>query len=217
MKQKDMKTDFLKLFCCLACLGATVSASAAGIPSLTITLQDAGNSQTEFSFSANFFAINTGIWVSSTTITGISGLEPTFSGCINDLGGYTDPVKANAFGTFNNPNGSTEGGTSSAQLVGLQFVAQGGSAYSVALNWDDTLGIGPGDRVTYTPSTDSTTIDVPFSIFNPGTYSYTEMAGTGAFGQNVNYTLTVVGAVPEPSTLVLAVMGGLLLFRRRLA
>jgi len=217
MKQKDIKTSSLNLFCGLVCLGATLSASAAGTPGLTITLQDAGNSQTEFSFSANFFVTNTGIWVTSTTISGISGLEPTFSGCINDLGIYTDPIKAIAFGTFNNPNGAIDGGTTFAQLVGLQFVAQGGSDYSVAPNWDDTLGIGPGDRVTYTPSTDSTIIDVPFSIFNPGTYSYTEMAGTGVFGQNVNYTLNVVGAIPEPSTLVLAGMGGLLLFRRRLA
>ena len=188
MNQKDMKTSFLKLFCGLACLGATVSASAAGIPTLSITLQDAGNGQTEFAFSANFFVINSGIGVSSTTtMTGISGLEPTFSGWINALGGYTDPMKAGAFGTFNNPNGSTEGGTSSAQLVGIQFVADGGSDYSVALNWDDTLGIGPNDRVTYTPSTNITTIDVPFSIFNPGTYLYTEPADSGAFGQ----TLTI--------------------------
>lgn len=196
-----MKTRFVKLLCGLALVGGVTSAGASGIPNITLTLQDAGNSQTELSLSANYFFVNTGVYVSSSTVSGIYELDPVFTGWVNDptLDGTT--IRADGFGTFNNPNGSSEGGVSSAQLIGFQFMAGDGSDFLLKLNFGDTLGIGQDDRVTYTPGTDSTVIDVPFSSFNPGSYSYIETAGSGVFGQDVYYNLNVVEAAPEPSTL----------------
>jgi hypothetical protein len=213
-----MKTSLSKLACGLALLGAAASATAAGIPLLNLTLQDAGNGQTTFSISASSYFIGSGAGVSSSiSDTGISELAPVFSGWINNLGDNTSPIALTGFGSFTNPNGASEGGTSSAQLDAIQFVADGGSTYSLDLNLASTLGIGPGDRMFYSPATDTGVIDVPFSDFKPGSYNYTETAGSGPFSQNINFDLTVVQPVPEPSTLALAGLGGLatLLYRRR--
>lgn len=215
-----MKTKIVGLICSLALSGGLTSASAAGIPTITLTLQDAGNDQTAFSLSANYFFIETGAWVSSTEVSGIYEFDPVFTGWVNDplLDGTL--AKFDGFGSFNNPNGTDEGGVSSAQLVGLRFMSGDNSAFYLKLNLDDTLGIGQGDRVTYTPGADSTVIDVPFSSFNPGSYSYIDEAGSDVFGQDVYYNLNVVEATPEPSVLGLSVVSGaagLFLIRRRTA
>jgi hypothetical protein len=200
----------------VALLGAVTSASAVGLPALNITLQDAGNGQTTISLSGNPYFISSGASVSSTTVHGVSSLDPVFSGWINNLGAYTAQIPVSGFGTFNNPNGVADGGTASAQLGGIQLVAAGGSSFLLELSLVSTLGVAQGNRVTYAPATDSAIIDVPISIFNPGTYSYAETAGTGGFGQ-INYNLTVVQAVPEPSTWAFLGSGliGLLMFQRR--
>jgi hypothetical protein len=211
-----MKTKLLKLTCGLALLGAAISASAAGSPLFTITLQDGGNSQTLVSLAGNSFLNITGLSVSGNPpVNTISAFSPVFSGWISDLGGYTGNNALSVFGTFSNVNGVSRGGTASAALDGIQIVSNGGSSYTLDLNLGSALGVGGGDIVHYSPGSNSELINVPFSVFNPGTYNYTQ---TSVFNPNIFYTLTVVQPTPEPSTLALAGLGGLGLlwqFRRR--
>jgi hypothetical protein len=199
----------------LGILAAVTSASAAGVGAFTITLQDGGNSQTLVTLAANGFITVTGLPVSSgTPVNTIGAFAPVFTGCINDLGIYTDNYGLSDFGTFTNPNGVTDGGTSSAFLSGIQFVDNGGSSYTLSLNLSDGLGIASGDTVHYAPGSNSGLIDVPFSTFSPGTYNYTEpggySGGTAVFGPNINYTLDIVAA-PEPCSVALAGLSGIAL------
>jgi hypothetical protein len=217
-----MQKQIISLVLGLALLGAAISASAAGVGAFTITLQDAGNDQTLVSLVGNNFVTNTGLSVSSSTpVNTIDAFSPVFSGFINNLDGYAGDFSLNNFGTFSNPNGVARGGAASALLDGIQFVSDGGSSYTLDLNLGSALGVGALDLVNYSPGVFSGVINVPISIFNPGTYSYTQVGhysgGTGVFNPNIVYTLNVVQPVPEPSTLALAGLGGasLLLFRRR--
>ena len=59
---------------------------------------------------------------------------------------------------------------------------------------------GPGTQLLYNPGTQSALIPVDFSNFNPGTYQSVE----SGFNTVLTVNLTVE-AVPEPSTLALAV------------
>jgi len=217
-----MKKQIIRSFFGLALLGSSVSASAAGVGAFTITLQDAGNSQTLVTLLGNSFVTNTGLAVSSSTpVNTMDAFSPIFSGWINNLGGYTGDFALSGFGTFGNVNGVTRGGAASALLDGIQFVSNGGSSYTLDLNLASALGVGGGDLVSYSPGSNSAVINVPFSVFNPGTYSYTQLGhnagGTGVFNPNINYTLTVTQPVPEPSAIALAGLGGLslLAYRRR--
>lgn len=204
------------IICSLAGLGlvaAVTSAYGAGSPAFTITLQDAGNNQTLVTLSANTFLSQTGLLIPGAPLSNtIGAFTPVFSGCINDLGIYTDNYGLSDFGTFTNPNGATDGGTSSALLSGIQFADNGGSSYTLSLDLSDGLGIASGDLVNYSPGSNSGLIDVPFSTFNPGTYNYTQVGqwfdGSSDFGPSIIYNLDIVAA-PEPFSIALAGLGGL--------
>lgn len=69
-----------------------------------------------------------------------------------------------------------------------------------------------GHEILYSPGTQSVTIPVDYSNFNPGTYQSQE----SGFNSPLRVNLTV-GPVPEPSTLALSAvgLGALLVLRRR--
>jgi len=183
-------------------LGAATSALAVGGGSATLTLADAGDGQTTISWVLAGAFTSYGV---SVTTPGFSGLDPQFTGWINELGAYTDPLAVSGFGTFS--NSSNEG---TATLASVQLVPYADTTYSLQLTTDTTLSDGANDvAVFYAPAADSATIDVPFSTFNPGTYHYSTPYNTGTFVTAMNYTLDVLEPAPEPSTLALA---GLALF-----
>jgi hypothetical protein len=66
------------------------------------------------------------------------------------------------------------------------------------------FGPGPGTQFNYMAGTQSVLLPIDYSEFNPGTYQ----SQITTYSPSFTVTLTI-GPVPEPSTLVLTVLGGL--------
>ena len=214
-----MKTNFLKLLCALALLGAAATASAQS--TLNLSLSDAGSGQTTVSWLWTGDMVSPGGAALSSNIGGIMGLGTSFPGFINNIGANLDYIPLAGFGTLSDLTHSA-----SQQFQGLQFNPYGMTDMMVLWLGDSTpstmLPVTGSDHLQYSASVDSAIIDVPFSCFNPGTYQTislgTDIAGPGSgpFTTDTTYNLTVgPSEVPEPATLALSVLGGLLLFRRR--
>ena len=65
-------------------------------------------------------------------------------------------------------------------------------------------GFGPGSQFNYLPATQSVVLPIDYAEFNPGSYQ----SQIGAYSPSFTVNLTI-GAVPEPSTLALVVVGAL--------
>jgi hypothetical protein len=68
-----------------------------------------------------------------------------------------------------------------------------------------SITIHSNDVIAYVPGTDSTTLSIPFSDFNPGTYS--DQGSIPGFTYN---TILTVETVPEPCWLALSGLGALI-------
>ena len=149
------------------------------------------------------YAISIGSW---------GGIGNYFDGAFNSS--YFTSSTAETFavagaGSFNNLTT-----TSSAQLSQILMGTDGSSRF-LALSWEENglggdMSTNTGNQVCYTLGTDSYVINVPFTAFNPGTYTSSDIRFEGG----MNYTTNVV---PKPSALsVLAVgFGALACFHRR--
>lgn len=145
------------------------------------------------------FAISGGSW------TGVGNL---FDGAFNSS--YFTDSSAETFtvtgaGSFNDLTAATN-----VQVTQIGIGAYGSSRY-IALQWGGATFTTFGNQVSYTPGTDSYVINVPFTAFNPGTYTTSDMRLQGS---GMSYTTTVV---PEPSAFSLLVLGigGVAMLRRR--
>jgi len=197
-----------------------VSAAGGGI--VNLTLQDAGNGQTLFTFGVNNFISQSGLSISSTApAKQIGSFVPIFTGWINDSEACGTAMALSSFGNFTNPYGVADHGVLSALLDSVQFMDAGEGSYAFQLNLSDALSADFGNVIYYSSGTDSGILNVPITAFNSGVYTDFEpggyFGGNGMFDMNVNYTLTVTAPVPEPSTFALAGLGSLslLLYRRR--
>ncbi|HEV2695077.1 MAG TPA: PEP-CTERM sorting domain-containing protein [Verrucomicrobiae bacterium] len=202
--------NLFKIAAAIILFGTTIPALAVGGGSVLVTLADAGNGQTTLSWTVGGGFTSFGI---SALAPGFSRFDPQFSGWVNNLGSYTSPFSVTGFGTFTNSSNLNV-----AHLGNVQFVANGGSSYSLDLNMDTTLYSGSGSTVVFfQPGADSETIDVPFSTFNTGTYTASTSFGQDGFNSSMNYTLNVLAPVPEPTTFALGALGlcGLIAARRR--
>jgi hypothetical protein len=217
--KKNMKTNLLKLLCGVAVLGAAATASAQS--TLHLSLSDAGSGRTTVSWLWTGDLASPGGAETTSNLSGIMGLGTPFPGFINNIGANLDFIPLSGFGTLSDLTHSA-----SQQFQGLQFNPFGMTDTMVLWLGDSTpstmLPVTGGDHLQYSAAVDSAIIDVPFSCFNPGTYQTISLGAAiagpdaGPFTTDTTYNLTVgPSEVPEPSTLVLSLVGGLLLFRRR--
>ena len=182
-----------------------LSSGHAAPPTSSLLFQlspDSGGTQTLISWSLSgpirdSFAISGGSW------TGVGNL---FDGAFNSS--YFTDSSAETFtvtgaGSFNDLTAAT-----GVQVTQIGIGAYGSSRY-IALQWGGATFTTSGNQVSYTPGTDSYVINVPFSAFNPGTYTTSDLRLQGS---GMSYTTTVV---PEPSAFSLMMLGLGVLFRLR--
>lgn len=174
------------------------------------------NGETRVSMSGSSDLTGTGI---NATFSGWIGIGGMFPGSMTGLGGtsnyvsgvgsfvgYVEPLSG--FGTFEDV---TTGGTATMNtLLAIPDFLGGGSVVNIRFANELTNSIG--DLIRYIPATDSETVNIPFSSFNPGTYNVTPQQFP------INFVLTVE-PIPEPSPVLIAALGwlGLVCFRRRRA
>lgn len=194
----------LFLFACILLMTALPSGQAAP-PTSSLLFQlspDSGGAQTLISWTLSgpikdSFAVSNGQW---------GAVGSLFDGAFNSS--YFTNLSAETFavtgaGTFNDLTAAT-----SVQVTQIGIGAYGSSRY-IALQWGGAMFTDSGNQVSYTPGTDSYVINVPFSAFNPGTFTASDMR----LQSGMSYTTTVV---PEPSALSLLAVGlGVVLCRRR--
>jgi len=222
-----MKRIVNNLVCGFALLGAALSTSAQSTVNYTLT--DAGNSETRVSWNITGDFVGSGMeWTTVNNTWGMYGITGRFG---NYLNGSPFSSPANFYpvvgaGTFSDPTGgNTVAPNTTAALAGVTFVNVSGITllgvvFSSDFPFVPQIGLNNGDRVTYTPGTDSGIIAVPFSDFIPGTYQFILPAGPSINGGGWATTLTenlTIGVVPEPSTLTLVGLGvsALIVARRR--
>ena len=129
-----------------------------------------------------------GIYADSYAGDGTPQSLPTPDGSylLNNSG---DPFAITGYYTYHAPAGSDDG---------FGLVTSVGSGFSGPL-------FAPGQQqITYYSGTQSALIPVDYADFNPGFYQYV----MDQFSPDLTVNLTV-GAVPEPSTLALGMLGGL--------
>lgn len=184
---------------------SAIPAVRAAPPTSSLLFQlspDSGGAQTLISWTLSgpikdSFAVSNGQW---------GAVGNLFDGAFNSS--YFTNLSAETFavmgaGTFNDLTAAT-----SVQVTQIGIGAYGSSRY-IALQWGGAMFTDSGNQVSYTPGTDSYVINVPFSAFNPGTFTASDMR----LQSGMSYTTTVV---PEPSALSLLALGlgGLILLRR---
>ena len=193
----------MKKICLLIFLGLVSGKAQAAVTlnSLDFNLSPAnGGAQTLISWSVSGPLISSQATADGTW-TGIGAL---FDGAFNtsyftDASNETYAV-ANA-GTFTDLTAS-----SSVQVNQIGIGAYGSSRY-IVLEWGGSSFAQTGNLVNYTAGTDSYVINVPFTAFNPGTYTSSDTRLQGG----MNFTTNVV---PEPSALSLLAVGLGVVFRR---
>jgi hypothetical protein len=184
----------------LALFGMVAPLSAQS--TLDVVLQnDGGNTRISLSWSGDVLTS-----VAATDDITWSGVGGTF---VNYLNGGSQSSSLTGFGVFDDL--TTDG---SGTINSVQFINDSGTM-RLAFFFDTNIALSAGDQIHYVPATDSETILVPFSSFNPGTYEWNNTSdpyASGPFDYSVDLTV-----VPEPSMFALAGLGGLamLLFRRR--
>jgi hypothetical protein len=157
----------------------------------------------------------------------VTGSLATPPGALRVITDRNLPVSVSAPGIFADPYAASGGDLPTPDGSYFQWESTGiyspivsYSAYNAPGSGNDTFGLlawlGPrgaaGITLLYQPGTESALIPIDYSWFNAGTYQW-EVSG---FDTPLTVSLTV-GAVPEPSALVLFAAGGLsglLLFRR---
>jgi hypothetical protein len=179
-------------------VGATISAQS----TFDVVLQnDGGNTLISLSCLGDVLTS-----VAATDDATWSGVSGTFT---NYLNGGSQSSSLTGFGVFYD---LTTG--DSATINSVQFINDSGTL-RLAFFFDTNITVSEGDEIQYVPATDSETISVAISSFNPGTYDWNNTSDpytSGPFDYNMDLTV-----VPEPSMFALAGLGGLalLLFRRR--
>jgi len=212
-----MNASLITIACGLIPLGVV----AASPPQTTIgiSLQYAGTNQTAFSWSISGYLTSPGGQTLSANINEVYDISGYFPGLLNDLGANTNYIALSGFGSLTDLNSSA-----SQQFKGIRFDNSGkitlflGDYVSADQPYTPLLVSG-GDQLRYTASADSMVIDVPISAFNPSSYQYinpgqaiSAQPDLTIFTSDVIMNLNV-GAVPEPSTLLLTGCGsGLLVF-----
>lgn len=201
-----MKINLGKYAFGIILLGAVVMAPAQSVWDYFIT--DAGGGNSLLSWSV------TGSVAAQTVFTGSRTPGPGIAVSINAPGIYMDSYSANGAQVLPAPEGSyfhVGDIYSQIALYSTSNAPAGGNDQFALLTPNILHGLS-GQVFTYEPGTQSMLIPISFSAFNPGTYQSVESGFTTPL--TVNLTIE---AVPEPSTLVLSVMGclvGVLRFRR---
>lgn len=217
--RRTVKASLIKLACGLIPLVAV----AASPPQTTIdiSLQYAGPNQTVFSWSISGYLISPGGQTLSGNISNVYNVSGLFTGFINNLGANTNYIPLSGFGTLSDLNSSA-----SQQFKGIQFDNSGKISlflgdYVSADQPSTPLLVSGGDQLQYSAAADTAVIDVPISSFNPGSYQYlnpgeavSAQPDMTIFTSDVHVNLTV-GAIPEPSTVLLASYGSSLLVLTR--
>lgn len=200
-----MKANLGKYAFGIFLLGAFATAPAQSIWNYFITDAGGGNSLVTWSV--------TGSVAAQTAITGPRTPGPSIVVSVNAPGIYGDAYSASGNQVIPTPEGSyfRDGELYSQIVLYSTSNTPAGGNDSFGLLTPNTLPGTGGAVFTYVPGTQSVLIPVSFSDFNPGTYQSVESGFTAPL--TVNLT---IGAVPEPSTLALLAMSGLvgaLLFR----
>ena len=193
-----MKSFFVKCTFGVLLLGAAATSPAQSIWNYFITDAGSGNSLLTWSVSGDL-ATPPG----STVVV----YERNFDVLINAPGIFAD--------SFAGSGGSQDIPTpdgSYFETGDIYFSILLYSASNATGSGSDSFGLqapapprGPtGGEFSYVPGTQSALIPIDFSNFNPGTYQSQE----SEFSSPLTVNLTI-GAVPEPSTLVLAAFGSL--------
>jgi hypothetical protein len=211
-----MKTSSIQIACALITLGISATAPAASV--IDITLSDAGSNQTAISWTWSGDIVGAGAIVRP-GIGAYAGFGATIGDFVNHIDsnpGYITLALDN-WGTLTDLDNSN-----SKAFEGIQFQFYDSpdlfhfwvGTYQSAGQPYTSLSVSEGDRIQYTPgATSAAVIDIPFSSFNPGTYSTTNPGGvTGVFTTDLTYNMNVV---PEPTTSALCSLGGLFVFSRR--
>ena len=165
---------------------------------------DNGGAQTQISWTfagpiKDDFAIGAGTW---------GAVGSLFDGAFNSS--YFNNSSSEFFPVINAGTITDRTENSIWQITEIGIGAYDSSRYIALFFGGASLAVD-GHQVQYMAGIDSYVINVPFSAFNPGTYTSTDdrLQGSG-----MSYTTTVV---PEPSAFSLLVvgLGGLSALRRR--
>ena len=102
------------------------------------------------------------------------------------------------FGTFEDVTTGTTA-TMNTLVAAPNFLGGGNNVVNIRFaNGGLTNSIG--DLIRYIPATDSETVNIPFSSFNPGTYDVSPEQFP------IDFVLTVE-PIPEPSSVLIAALG----------
>lgn len=132
------------------------------------------------------------------SMTGLGGSPTNYPG-LGSFTGFVAPMTG--FGTIEDvTTGATA--TMTAFVAAPNFLGAGNNVEDIRFAAGG-LTNSIGDLIRYIPGTDSETVNIPFSLFNPGTYGASPQQFPG-----IDFFVTVE-PIPEPSPVLLAALGGL--------